>query len=578
MDALAAAALAEQPAVEAAPAPVAPQGTIDFVCPQCDEPIKVSVELAGKQTPCPECRRIIKVPVPQQEDKPRDWRVAAPRGPAAAALRRDAQSDAPAGAWGTAVSKSSVSRQALEEAEAIPQRRPGASVGQWIIRGVATVAAAAVVVFGALAFMHRRAERNQVDALEKALAFAPENGQTTLEPLAAAEVYRGAGAYWLRVQPLDREITEKALRSLGIARVQMDRDKGASAEHDARVIDLMLTQVDLGGEPEQVELHLRLPWDRVSKELNRTLTQVRSSDARVEMIRRVGHKLAEKNQPGLAATLAALSPEKEAPELLALVGLEQWRAGQIEAAEAQANLACKPFENKDSPKRPLISPSLVALLVALDKAGRAEKLLIAPPEPGKEPFPEARQGYAVGWALKDKWDDALKLAETPGSPTSRLETLTALAEVTLPAQAQPGRVACEKAFALLNGELKDKAVSSWLLWRLVRLQVQAGLAEQAGASAALITDVELRGRAQRDILDARLAREGAGAAELDELSNSVGRGDAGSLSQQLQVQDMARYLARAGYSADLLAAIEGWHPEVLRPFGYLGVALGQQER
>src|SRR5579859_5246257 len=36
--------------------------TIDFNCPYCDEPIKLSADLAGKRAQCPECKQIIKVP------------------------------------------------------------------------------------------------------------------------------------------------------------------------------------------------------------------------------------------------------------------------------------------------------------------------------------------------------------------------------------------------------------------------------------------------------------------------------------------------------------------------------------
>src|SRR5262249_5719676 len=54
-------------------------GPIKFQCPYCDEMVEVSADLAGKQTPCPECKRIVKVPVPVKAE-PRDWRKVAPRG------------------------------------------------------------------------------------------------------------------------------------------------------------------------------------------------------------------------------------------------------------------------------------------------------------------------------------------------------------------------------------------------------------------------------------------------------------------------------------------------------------------
>src|SRR5262245_43526259 len=62
VEALAAAALAEPK-----PDPVAAQeaATFEFECPQCGESVKMGREFAGKNAPCPECRRIIKVPLPK---------------------------------------------------------------------------------------------------------------------------------------------------------------------------------------------------------------------------------------------------------------------------------------------------------------------------------------------------------------------------------------------------------------------------------------------------------------------------------------------------------------------------------
>jgi transcription elongation factor Elf1 len=51
LEAFAAAALSEQPKT-AAPEPK--PATIEFQCYYCDEKVSVSVELCGKQTPCPE--------------------------------------------------------------------------------------------------------------------------------------------------------------------------------------------------------------------------------------------------------------------------------------------------------------------------------------------------------------------------------------------------------------------------------------------------------------------------------------------------------------------------------------------
>ena len=60
IEALAAAALADKPA---AAVPDPEPKTIDFTCFYCEAELHVDASLAGKQTPCPECKHIVKVPL-----------------------------------------------------------------------------------------------------------------------------------------------------------------------------------------------------------------------------------------------------------------------------------------------------------------------------------------------------------------------------------------------------------------------------------------------------------------------------------------------------------------------------------
>src|SRR5437868_3579749 len=87
----AAAAFSDQP--QTVEEPAAPT-FVDFVCDYCDEKVQVAIELAGKQTSCPHCRRIVKVPLLEKETK--DWRNVKTRIPSAA--RRDV-GPAPDGLW-----------------------------------------------------------------------------------------------------------------------------------------------------------------------------------------------------------------------------------------------------------------------------------------------------------------------------------------------------------------------------------------------------------------------------------------------------------------------------------------------
>ena len=93
IESLALAALAEKSKPTPGPEAMSTQN-IEFPCPMCDVKISMSVDLAGKRAPCPECRRIIKVPLLEKAE-PKDWRKVDVRSP----LTRDHKGEpAPEGA------------------------------------------------------------------------------------------------------------------------------------------------------------------------------------------------------------------------------------------------------------------------------------------------------------------------------------------------------------------------------------------------------------------------------------------------------------------------------------------------
>src|SRR5271155_571910 len=100
---LAASTLVDEPPPEEPP----DTRTVDFTCPQCDEPVKVGIELEGKQSPCPSCRRIIKVPLLEKRD-PKDWRKVDTKR---LSLGKPDAAPEPEGAWGSTTSTTGVSRE-----------------------------------------------------------------------------------------------------------------------------------------------------------------------------------------------------------------------------------------------------------------------------------------------------------------------------------------------------------------------------------------------------------------------------------------------------------------------------------
>jgi hypothetical protein len=558
----AAAALADQPA---APAPAA-AAPISFNCPQCDEKIQVSGELAGKQTPCPECRRIIKVPLPVKNE-PKDWRKVSTRG---SGFLRD-QAPAPEGAWGS-TGAGAVSRQALEEAQAIPIDRELLTWQQWARRGTAAVVAL-VLVGGAswwgIGYWNLSRQRQ---ALSRALEFVDTDKK--LSPDAAAEIHRAAGEYLLRAGQAD-----KARERLQKARALLAADQVPSSEWDAVLIDVAVTQVDLGGEKTDVDSGARVSWDEVEKEIRQTLAQLRSREARLEAVREVNQKLIAKNQ-GLRAAgiIHRLNLPDEAAELLALVGLELLRAKETKAAQtlaeqAQALVLAPPAAPADGkpPKRPVPPATLLALWLALNRPEQA-RALAAEPGAGPEPDPAVRIGYAEGLARQGHQEAARKYASLPGLPQGRVQALIAVAGVALEnGQTEAARQDLEAAANLIDAELRGRALSPWVFLRLNRLAVQANLGERVQPLSGSIPDPALRGRAQLEILRGRLRSCRTQAEEA--WAQAV---EKESPAHALALEAIARHNARHA-GAGVQKSVDGWEPDRVRPFGYIGVALGLQD-
>ncbi len=182
VESLAADAFTDKPA-EKPPEPVSNK-TIDFTCTFCDEEVKVAFELGGKKTPCPHCRKIIKVPLPEDK-KPKDWRTIQKTGPSAAMANLPEQlSDA----WGTE-QKGKVSREAMEEAGALPDpvAKPLGAAG-WIKRGfwICLVGVVGIVVFNMV--MRTRDANREKNALDAAKTYF-----TKMEPLHQADYFLAAG-------------------------------------------------------------------------------------------------------------------------------------------------------------------------------------------------------------------------------------------------------------------------------------------------------------------------------------------------------------------------------------------------
>ncbi|HEY1859454.1 MAG TPA: hypothetical protein VGG61_03825 [Gemmataceae bacterium] len=554
----------------APPPPVQETKALDFNCPQCDEPVQVSVELQGKQTPCPHCRRIVKVPFLVKKD-PVDWRTKDPRVPSAA--RRDTE-PAPEGAWGSTAA-SAVSKQAL--LEAAPPRRRNLTLQQKLMRGGILAACVLVAGLGTWLAFSFLGQREQKQAYAKAIEqLKAEDSKLSVENRAA--LFASAGDY--RLHSESSEGTKEARDHFQQARKLLS-DARTSVEREQLLTELALAQVDLGGDADQAVKGLRLKWDDTAGEVRQTLQQIREPDARAYALRRVCRKLVEKSQKDKIVPLAqqlgaprngapadgkaqGQGPADDAPELYAVAGLEARRAGLMTEAKDLARRGLEPYNADGGQTAPPVSPSLTALCLALDP-------VIEPPKPGKAVDDQSNVLIGSVQAVAEKGDAGkarqfairdIELAET------RLKALVAIAAA---GPDKPHADSLNDAIGLLEARLQGQlGVSPWLVLQLVELASSAEVGEdRLETLLKMIPDAELSGRAGLVVLRARLGRttDKADMTWADTVNKN-------SSVYGLAYLELARHNARR--KALSLKDVDGWD-DGLKPFGRLGVALGRQD-
>jgi hypothetical protein len=554
---LAASAFAEDPA----PAPAKPTvtTTIDLTCPYCDEPVQFGAELGGKQAPCPHCRRIIKVPLPVKEE-PLDWRKAETRGPSGA--RRE-EEPAPVGAWGTGARPSTVSREALEEAEAIPEEKEPLTVGQWVRRGLLAAAVVGVALGGWLFYRSYQAKSLQEKAIAEALAYvegkSPKLGNA---PETYSEVYRGLGAYYLKADKID-----DALKALRQARAQARAGNPASSERNLALLHLALTQVDLAGTADQVDNKTRLSWPEAARQWEQTITSVGNPAAKREAIREVCRKLISKGQFPLAAQLVRQTLR------------EQTLQPQVQPKPGPKDKGKKKPKKKRKEKPETPRPNPLALLLVLHQPDQARALL--PNKSEDQADLATLLLYKQGWLRHKNLRSAVNFVtgEQTVSAEDRLECLLSLGVYAADQGAGEDARACvTSAAGLIDGAGRDASLSPWLLLAWARLAVQLDQGEVAAKMQQAIRDLGLRAWVDLEKYRRQAYRQAAQEQELAADSWSQAVPAQGTLAQGLAFQVYTRFQAGRGDAKDAFAAVADAQPEKLRPLGYVGVALGAVDR
>ncbi len=540
LEELAAAALADE-AANGKAAEAEPQ-TIDFTCEFCETQVHAPRAEAGKRMQCPnpECRRLIKVPTPKEE-KPKDWRDLAKKGPTVAQMMQEAKIDE--AAWGTQTDKIRAGSAALREAGALPEA-PVEPVGVrgWIRRGMWATGAIAVAAVALLLFSRVRTdvqEKNFLHTIQPYLQEAAADGKVAVrEPVLKGELYRVIAEYktrhdkqWEALQPL-----QAALASV--------RQPGRTipVEQELFLGDLALTITELGGSEQDEIAKEKYHWkgDKLRPELLRALETIRAPEARAMALRTLITRLLEKKQPELAVGLASQ------------------------------------MSNPEKGRRPPATSQLVVLLLLSDKAKDAENL-VRPPSPKEIPELLARVGYAEYYARKGSLGEAQELAFAKGPPQDQLEACVGVAQVLLQgadAKAENALPFVERALEIAGDGNKLKA-SPWLLLQTIRV----GSRVKGGAAVANLVKAlppEFRPRAYYEILRADLA---ASAAPLPSTSLGEIKGaNPDSPSLDLGWEALARHAARVGNPRDVRDEAASEDNARFRPMIEAGLALGEMDR
>lgn len=400
------------------------ESTIKFECTFCSEPVEVGLELAGKRHPCPSCSRIVQIPVPKVQAAS-DWRR---KSHFSSAVKTTIEKG-PEGAWDVSTSKG-VSREALEEADALPVRPV-----KKVPLGKRLRSLAMVLVFLGLSglvgwkLMSRRAVRLEVVAVDSLLLDAEKDTEFIKNKLLLSSLeIIGAEAFLVATTEPDPEKARKfyssAFRFAKEAAPSSARDMVFG--HLAVSIASKLNSGDKSGRKLLSEDGHRL--------LRESVALINEPDLQLDTWQQVSDILVREGEANRLAALArqifgSLSANQEnrnrekinmPVEGLAIAGLALFRQG-TRNADSQlvgmaGDLASEVLKRLDS--RSIAAESGVALVVATEKQF-----------PGT--WNEAKRdaelwGMARGRSIQGRVDEADKIAAgTDGDQVDRLRAKVA---------------------------------------------------------------------------------------------------------------------------------------------------------
>ncbi len=408
-----------------------PPQTIDFKCQWCDEELHLPIESAGKQIQCPmpECRRIIKVPMPKIEAK-KDWRKMDRQGPASARVNMPEELD---NAWGsentTRAREASLVQAGVIELPKKPVR--------WVRFSFITFCVIGLLVGAFLGALKLRTSNQQQNAIKEIEELVKGADPKIKDPLLRAEAHRTLGLLYLREPKGANKSFPQFDGALGLVKFEIGPDELAVKEQ-LFLIELALSQIELGGAGDDLLTRKKKPWGEVqTKLLVPTLQKIETSEVQVLALREVGTYLVKKDQKDMAIQIAGIFSNPDANE-----------------------------------KKPLVHRQQIALVYAYGDDKTKEDVL-----PKKKPEPKDEQidgnvlvGFAEGYARMSEFDAAFELASAKGgSANDRLDAYLGIAEVALQINKTDKALEAWEAARKIAETDKEAIVSPWHRLQLVKL-------------------------------------------------------------------------------------------------------------
>ncbi len=567
-EALAAAAFGEEAPLPAAVKETPAAKKIPINCQHCDHKFEVDATMAGKNTTCPECRKIIRVPK-LVEDKPSDWRSATGGRPSMA----KATEPVPAGVWET--TRKGVSGEALRKAGALEtedDEDPRERRLRRIKRAMYALAFVGIAAMLVRYVLKERGESHEGKWMDMAVKAIEDKNEGVKSPEFQAAIHRYAGEYHLRIAK-KIEDRDAGLKYFDKARDELQNLPTTNPNRSALLGELAANLVVCGGNAKEVADDTRVKWQDVRALTRKCLDKIPPADSemRSRAVRLMTRRFAEKDQAALASEIAKNSAANDEAELVGLVGVELFLMGKKDDADKVLNSLSK-----------LDQPAATALWLALhpDADQPPSSLTPMPMVELKSPKPlgrGSRLAYAEGYALQGKSSRAIDIAKFAGPSVDRIEALARIASIGVEqGKMDEALAALEKAQEIVKIEGKAPVAAAWSISRLAEIAFRAGKPEQAEELMESIKDDGIKSWARLEILRMRLAALGKAKADeawLEQLPPT----EKPNVAQALQRAEMARHNAAAGESS-YIRSVQAMPKGTIQPFGFAGTALGLQDR